>query len=80
MLLQPLRRAAMDDLFSKPHQADERTQGAGDNEAALKTIGKQVLTAETQTEMQDSNKQKKKKRKSKRLNSKVISSDLESSK
>lgn len=41
----------MDDLFSKPHQADECTQGAGDNEAALKTIGEQVLTVETQTEM-----------------------------
>lgn len=50
VLLQPLRSAAVDDLFSEPHQADERTQGAGDDETALKTVGEQVLTVETQTE------------------------------
>lgn len=51
VLLQPLRSAAMDYLFSEPHQANECTQGAGDDKAALKTIGEQVLTVETQTEI-----------------------------
>lgn len=49
VLLQPLRSATMDDLFSEPHQADECAQGAGDNKAALKTICKQVLSVEAQT-------------------------------
>lgn len=39
----------MDDLFSEPHQTDECAQGAGDNKAALKTICKQVLSVEAQT-------------------------------
>lgn len=50
VLLQPLRGAAVDDLFSEPHQANERAQGAGDDEAALKTVGEQVLTVGAQTE------------------------------
>lgn len=53
VLLQPLRSAAVDDLFSEPHQADERTQGAGDDEAALETVGEQVLTVERQAEFED---------------------------
>lgn len=38
----------MDYLFSEPHQADKRTQGAGDDEAALQAVRKQVLSANVQ--------------------------------
>lgn len=45
VLLQPLRSSTVDDLLPEPHQADERTERAGDHEAALQTVGEQVLSA-----------------------------------
>lgn len=48
VLLQPLRCSTVDYLFSEPHQADKRTQGAGDNKAALQAICQQVLSAKAQ--------------------------------
>lgn len=44
-MLQPLRSTTVDDLLSEPHQADEGAQSAGDHEAALETICKEVLSA-----------------------------------
>lgn len=41
----------MNYLFSEPHQTDKCTQGAGDDEAALKTICEQVLSEGTQTKI-----------------------------
>lgn len=35
----------MDNLLSKPHQADECTQCASDNKTALEAVCKQVLSA-----------------------------------
>lgn len=35
----------MNDLFSEPHQADERTQSAGDHEATLQTVREEVVSA-----------------------------------
>lgn len=43
--LQPLWGSTMDNLLSKPHQADKGTQRAGDHETALEAVGEQVLPA-----------------------------------
>lgn len=44
-MVQPVRSAAVDDLLSEPHQADEGAQSAGDHKTALETICQQVVSA-----------------------------------
>lgn len=51
----------MNDLFSEPHQADECTQGAGDDEATLQTVCEEVVSAGEQKRIFKQLRKKKKK-------------------